>query len=326
MTHVRTKGRITNKLFFSPQTKHLPLSIKKQSNDCRKKILFIVNPSSGNASKDDCAMLLDQHLDHQLYDFQISYTQYAGHATELSHDAVKQSFDIVVAVGGDGTINEVASALVHTDTTLGIIPSGSGNGFASHIGISKNRIKAIQSLNNGKKLTIDSCTVNGQFYINVAGVGFDGYISNLIKGVSKRGKQLYFFKMLKAIISYSSKSYNISIDGKSNISGKYYCVAIANASMYGYQFHIAPQAKLTDGLLDIVLIKHAPIYKHLWSLMYFFQANTDKIKHLKNIKAKSVLITSTETIDYHRDGEGEQTNQSLDFRIIPNSLKVIINR
>lgn len=292
----------------------------------KKKILFIINPFSGTTKKESCASNIEKYLNLQVFIPTIIYTEYPNHAYEISKEASNNGMDIVVAVGGDGTINEVAKGLVHTNTILAIIPKGSGNGFSAHLKISKDEIKALETINNLNIQTIDTCTVNDQFFINVSGVGFDGYISNLIKNKSKRGMALYFFKMLKAVFNYKSEYYSINIDGKEFVKNKkYYCVAIANASIYGYQFHIAPQASLQDGLLDVVFIKEVSLIKQILSLPNYFTGNTNKINHITIVKAKSLEIKSDQQIDYHYDGEGNRINAILSYKINPMSLKVIAN-
>jgi len=290
-----------------------------------KKVLFIVNPFSGISKKKNFEKLVVEHFDTKKYQYQIVKTDYEGHAISLTQDAVAKAYYMVVAVGGDGTVNEVASSLAGSTTILGIVPSGSGNGFAGHLKLSKNIPKSIQILNEGKVMTIDSCHCNEKFYANVAGVGFDGYISNLIKGKSQRGSVLYAFQMMKAVLNYKPESYKVIIDGEVFAEDKFYCIAVANASTYGYNFQIAPQAELTDGLMDIVLIKNASAYKHLVSLRKYFTGKTKDIPHVTTLKAKTVEISSTSPILLHVDGEGGISDQPLSYKLSPLSLKVMID-
>ncbi len=288
----------------------------------KKKIVFIINPFSGVSQNNNLGDLIEKYLDYEKFEPILRYTEHAGHATDIALEAVKDNTDIVVAVGGDGTINEVATSLVHTNTALGIIPTGSGNGFARHLGISRKPMMAIKSLNTSSISIIDTCLANKKFYINISGVGFDGYISNLIRGKAQRGRILYAFNMLNAVLKYKSNNYKVKIEDSDALEGQFYTIAVANASIYGYQFHIAPNADLYDGLLDIVLVKDAPMYKHFMSIPNYFMGTTDKIKHIEIIQAKSLKISSTSKIDYHLDGEGEETLDEISFEVVPKSLKI----
>ena len=141
-------------------------------------IHFIINPISGTAKKHGLPKLFEQHINKDQFDWEIKYTQHAGHATDIAANAVKQGVDYVVAVGGDGTVNEIGSALVSASTKLGIIPLGSGNGLARHLGIPLNPKKALEQILTGNTVKIDACDVNGQPFFCTSGVGFDALVSH----------------------------------------------------------------------------------------------------------------------------------------------------
>jgi diacylglycerol kinase (ATP) len=161
--------------------------IKSSPTTPKKRIRFIVNPFSGISKKGKLSNQIKEHLDHDLFDYEIKNTQAAGHGTELAREAIKQNLDMVIAVGGDGSVNEVAAALIDSDTILGIIPAGSGNGFARHLGLSTKAVNAIQQLNHGKKIRIDTVKMNGRPFVNLAGLGFDGWVSYKLKKSKLRG-------------------------------------------------------------------------------------------------------------------------------------------
>jgi len=235
----------------------------------KKAIRFIINPISGVSKKGHLVDAIKKHLDHNIYELDIQWTEHAGHAKDLSLEAVKLSYDTVVAVGGDGSINEVASQLYKTPVNLGIISAGSGNGFAGNLGLKRNDVAtAIEVINKRNIQVIDSCSANGEFYINVSGLGFDGKVSYNVKQGNKRGFNMY----LKEVLKESSKDVffkaDIEIDGKS-FSGEYVNVVIANAAMYGYNFVVAPDADLQDGVMDIVMIKKTGVLNYFWNSYRF---------------------------------------------------------
>ena len=269
----------------------------------KKRVRFIVNPFSGTSQKGGFPNLVDTRLDKSLFSYEISYTEYAGHATVLAEEAVSNGVDIVVAVGGDGSVNEVAQALCFSDTVLGILPGGSGNGFAMHLGLGRNVGKAINVLNHGKIKTIDTCTINERFFINVAGIGFDARIAHLTKKDSKRGFLNYFKTSLREVKNFKMVSLDVQIDNE-HLSGDYALASIANATMFGYYFTIAPPAKLDDGMLDIILVKKASLFKYALSSFRLLNKTLDKSRSVIHKQGKNIKISLKDTDYYHVDGEG----------------------
>jgi len=202
----------------------------------KKKICFIINPFSGLSKKKNVPQYIDQYLDKDQFDYTIQFTERAGHATEIAAKAVEDNFQIVVAVGGDGSINEVAAALIGTEVQLGILPGGSGNGFAMHLGLGRNIKKAIQILNNAQPITIDTCLLNGRPFVNLAGTGFDALVAYKAKQSTLRGLYAYLkFSLLEAW-SYSMQSYTMIIDGQTVAQEEALVIEVANAQMFGYNF------------------------------------------------------------------------------------------
>lgn len=292
----------------------------------KKQIRFIVNPISGTKSKENLDKEVNEALDKNLFDFSIALTEGPKHAVELTRRAVNEKMDIVVAVGGDGTVNEVASALVNSETKLAVVPYGSGNGFAMHLGLGRNPQKALSFLNDTKELLIDSCKVNEHFYVNLAGVGFDARVAYELHKSKSRGFQAYFKNSVEQGIKYKNQGYKIQYDDNEISEDKFLSVTIANASMFGYNFTIAPNADLSDGVLDVVHIKDAPKYKYFANMHRFLNRSILKtpLTHLKF--AKKVTISSEDPIYFHVDGEGMITEEPLEFSIIPASLKVLVPR
>ena len=289
----------------------------------KKKIRFIINPFSGTSQKSNTPQLISKLLDHTKFEYEIVYTQYAGHAINLAKEGVQSKIDFVAAVGGDGSVNEVAQALVHSTTALIVIPGGSGNGFAMHVGLGRNIEKAIQYINAGKIIEIDTCQVNDRFFINVSGLGFDARIAYKTKQNSKRGFLPYFMTSVKESQKFKPQHLEINVDGKA-INGDYAAAVVANASMYGYHFTIAPQASMQDGIMDLMLVKKAPLLKYFLTTYRFLNRTLDKSKITETYRGKSISITMPDENYLHVDGEGYKTEKKLVFKIIPKSLKVLV--
>ncbi len=288
----------------------------------KETVTFIVNPFSGTTNKEDFDKIVKNHIDGNRYDFDIRYTESAGHATILAKEAVALQKDVVVAVGGDGTINEVAAGLVHTETALAIIPAGSGNGFALHLGMSKDHKAAIEQLNTASRSKVDTCLLNGQFFINVAGLGFDAQVAYHTKNDTKRGFWNYLKRTLQLSAKYKPEVLSLEIDGKT-IEGKYAAAVVANASKYGYIFTVAPFAKLNDGLLDIILFKDTFVPRYFLEAYRFVNNTVHKSSITESYTGRSIKIKSINKSYYHLDGEGFDKTTDFEIRVVPESLWVM---
>lgn len=288
----------------------------------KEKIVFLINPFSGTGHKDHIPELIDKHLDHSKYVSETILTEYAGHGAELANEKIKAGYDVIVAVGGDGTVNEIAGVVNESKACLGIIPGGSGNGFCTHLGISRNPIKAISSLNTGKKIIVDTCQLNDLFFLNVAGLGFDARIAYLTKANKKRGFLQYFLTSMRESRHFKPQYLDIFIDGKL-VSGYFTAAVAANASMYGYNFTVAPGAALNDGLLDVMLIKKAPLYQYFLQAYRFLNKTLHKSNLTETYRAKEIVMKSPIPIHCHVDGEGHDTSKEFKISINPQSLTII---
>lgn len=288
----------------------------------KAQIRFIVNPKSGTSRKKELHTLIEQHLDLDKYSYEYIETQYAGHARELAQEAVSSQMDIVVACGGDGTVNEIAGELINTNTKLAILPGGSGNGFAGHLGLSRKIIKSINILNQGQSTLIDSCKVNDQKFVNISGIGFDGLVSYRSKEGTRRGLWMYLSVSFKEMLRYDPPFIHVEINGQ-DYSGKYATVAVANASMYGYSFTLAPDASVMDGMFEIIMIKKTSLLNYLLNSYRFLNKTLHKSKHVITVRSNAITIKSDEAQFYHIDGEGFKSNTDLVFKILPKSLNVI---
>lgn len=197
-----------------------------------RKVLFVVNPISGTSDKNQILEYIEQTLNKDDIDWEIAKTQYAGHAIELTKDAAAKGYDTVVAIGGDGTVNEVARSLIHTNTSLGIIPCGSGNGLARHLEISQDYKRAVDIIQNGLVHTIDYGLVNNLPFFCTCGVGFDAFVSLKFASAGKRGLLTYLENTLVEGLRYKPETYEIE-DEEGSVKMKAFLIACANASQYG---------------------------------------------------------------------------------------------
>jgi diacylglycerol kinase (ATP) len=288
-----------------------------------KRIVFIVNPKAGTNMQARIRESVNQNLNHKKFEYGIWFTEYSGHATELGKKAIEEGYEIAVAVGGDGSINEVASALVGSEVILGIIPAGSGNGLAMHLGYGRNMDAAMKKLNRATEKTIDCGTLNGRPFFNVAGLGFDGMVSNLMKGTGKRGFFNYMLKSVEAGLKYTPKSHIIEVNGEI-LERKCFTISVANGPMYGYNFNIAPGAKLDDNQLEIVILKDAPRWQYFAYTPLMLNNKIYEAPFTEHISANSLIIRSKGKNLVHFDGEGMEIEGDLTFKVIHKALKILV--
>lgn len=288
----------------------------------KQKILFIINPISGGKKKNNFPKLIEQFLDKSQFEADSIFTQHVGHAIDLTQEAIQNDYDIIVAVGGDGTINEVAGQMIASDKILGIVPFGSGNGLARFLKIPLKPEKAIQLINTQQVKTIDTAELNGHRFVNMAGVGFDAHLSAVFAGNKGRGFSGYLKSGVKEIVTYKAKPYSIKIDGV-EYQNDAFTVSIANSSQYGNNVYISPKSSLIDGLLDVCII-HPISFPKLLVLSYqMLTAKTHQSKLVTIIRGKHIEITRKEPAAIHLDGEPLQEGTKLNIQIVPLSLKVI---
>ncbi|MGK7395610.1 MAG: diacylglycerol/lipid kinase family protein [Candidatus Cyclobacteriaceae bacterium M3_2C_046] len=290
--------------------------------DSQKNILFIINPIAGNRKHKDLTYQIENRLDPKVYNFQIAYSISRGHAPKI----VKKEFnnyDAFVAVGGDGTVNEIGSLLVNSSKILGIIPNGSGNGLARELKIPLNHLRAIETLNQFKIKTIDTGLVNDRPFFCTSGVGFDAHIGKLFAKSKTRGFQTYFKTVVMEFFNYHPLSYQVRFNGTSQDFSAF-AITIANAKQYGNNAYIAPQALINDGLLDYCLLKPFPRIQALNLGLRLFNKSIDKSPFIYTKKISEVEISCENADCYHLDGEHYALNSSLVFKTLPNSLKVLV--
>ena len=288
----------------------------------KKRIVFVVNPISGTQGKKAILKWIDERLDRSLYDYSIVKTEYAGHATQIAANAVTEKVDVVVAIGGDGTINEIARSLVHTDTALGIIPCGSGNGLARHLRIPMEPKAAIDVLNRGHELCIDYGKINNIPFFCTCGVGFDAFISLKFADSGKRGLLTYLENTLHESLTYQPETYEIENE-EGTMKYKAWLIACGNASQYGNDAYIAPQASLTDGLMDVTIMEPFTVLDVPSLSFQLFNKTIDQNSRVKTMRAKKIKIHRVNDGVMHFDGDPLMAGKELEVEIIPAGLRVI---
>lgn len=283
---------------------------------------FIINPSAG---KHKNLKTLEKDIKKLFPEGEIIYTKYAGHAKELALEAAQKNYDTVIAVGGDGTINEITQGLVNSETALGIIPCGSGNGFARLIKMPlKDSLKCLEIIKKGRTKKIDVGLANKEYFLNIAGLGFDAIVAQKFAKSKRRGKLPYFKIGLTEYFSYRATKCNLTFDDGTKTEISPLCLDFANGTQYGSNFYIAPQAKLDDGLLDMVILPQTNIFKMLFGFPNFFKDGLSPVKLTKTQKIKEVLVKQNNPFPYHIDGEPRESKDgTLKIKIQPKSLKII---
>src|SRR4030042_3884690 len=286
---------------------------------------FILNPVTGR-KKDPSfyAKLIYQFCREKKIEYIVWETERPGHSRIRAEEALKKGFQCVVAVGGDGTINEIARALLCTQVPLGIIPKGSGNGFAREFGIPLDPRQACETLLHSKAISIDVGKINEEHFFNVAGLGFDaqvGYAYNQAQKGGRRGRLPYFFLGIKEYFSYVPSAMNLSLGGKERRLTPF-LIAIANCKQYGIGVKIAPKAVVNDGFLNVSIVHQAPWYKYLWHLPKVFTGNFDQAPFLETVLTKEVTIAPEKEVPYHIDGELRFGGEDLVAKIEPSALTV----
>lgn len=290
----------------------------------KRRIVFIINPISGGKKKVDIPNAILTKIDHNKFDVDIRFTERAGHAQEISKQSVDEGIDIIVAVGGDGTINEVASEMIDSKSILGIIPRGSGNGLARHLGISRYVKKALGVINSTRTLKIDTASINGKAFISIAGVGFDAKVAELFANSKKRGFLTYFKIIAEKYATYRPKKYSITLDSGRTITTKALFISIANSNQFGYNTTIAPNAKLNDGKLDICIVKKPFLVEVPLIINLLLLRAIHLSPHVEIIPASKIIIVQSKNRKVNIDGEAVELGKELNIKVNPLSLNIII--
>ena len=289
-----------------------------------KNIAFIVNPISGTKTKNRVAKLIRELLDPQLFAPTLVVTEYAGHATQLAQQFALQEYYAVVAVGGDGTVNEVACGLLGSNTALGIIPNGSGNGFARHLDISTRMNRAIEMLNSSEVIHVDYGLVNDIPFFSTFGVGFDAVVAHDFAD-SSRGFKGYVQSIFKDLFQYKPESYHLEGEGI-DLTTTAFLINFANAGQWGYDAYIAPKASVQDGWLDVAVVTEFPMTAAAGLALSLFTKDIDENLHMNTLRAKEITLTRENEGAVHIDGTPTQMGKELHVKIVEDGLKVLAKK
>lgn len=289
----------------------------------KKKIMVIVNPISGIGKQKKIEKALQANLNHDLFDYEVRYTEFIHHGKDLAREGADRGMDGVIAVGGDGSVNDVITGLKGSDTRLGIIPCGSGNGLARCLQIPLIPSFAIRVINDWYEECIDTIEVNESHIVaSIAGVGFDAFIARLMKVAKTRGLPAYVNLIMREYLSYQSKDYHLVIDDK-ELDRNAWFITLANSNQFGFNFNVAPKAKLNDGLIDVSIVDKIPL-EHLPITGPLIYANHFELsQHVEMFKAHDIWIYGNVDKWVNIDGEGENCGTELHFVNHQSSLKII---
>jgi len=294
-----------------------------------KNIAFIINPISGTKetqnAKKKLPKLIMQTLDTDQWLPNIVFTEYAGHATELAYQYARMGFDAVVAVGGDGTVNEVARGLKGSKTAMGVIPMGSGNGFARHLNIPIRPQKALEMINHCEPISVDYGLANGHLFVSTCGTGFDAVIADHFAGSNKRGFMTYLRNILKDVFSYSSQTYHIVGDGL-DVTHKAFLITFANANQWGYEAIIAPRASVQDGKMDIMIMSSNAILGSASLALRLFAGNIDNSYFMDTLRAREITLEREEKAPFHIDGDPVEMEKDIHIQIVEDGLRVLVEK
>lgn len=291
----------------------------------KKRVLFIVNPVSGvnQSRKALLADIASAELDPHVFDWEIQFSDSAGHAKELSHAAAVAGVDIIAAVGGDGTVNQVVKGMIGSSSTMALIPAGSGNGLARHLKIPIDIVQSVQLIKAGETQLIDTVRLNDSLFVSIAGVGFDALVAKRFSKVSRRGFFSYFKIVTKEYHYYRPRKYRMIIDGKAFVRQALF-VSFANTNQFGYNTIISPDARIDDGLVDVCIVKKVPLLYAPRVVGLLLTRRIDNSGFVEIIRAKSVQLVRNKNKVVNVDGEPVKLHKELRIDVAPLSLRVIV--
>lgn len=289
----------------------------------KRHIVFIVNPKSGIERQKEISHAVDVHLDNTKYTHEIQFTQYAKHGITLAREAANNGAYAVVAVGGDGSVNDVVHGLAGTNAILGIIPKGSGNGMARTMGIPLTTEEAVKVISRGNTVAMDVGYANDRIFISNAGVAFDALISKKFAKSEKRGLAVYSWLVTKHLWLYKTWNFRIEADGQV-MNENAFMVNVANGTQFGYNFRIAPMASYTDGLLDLIIVRKFP--KILGGLIALraMTGTIHKSPYVRHLTAKEITISHPELKLMQTDGDAHECASSITFKIKAGAQRVVV--
>lgn len=291
----------------------------------KKRIAFIINPKSGTQSKGSIPDIIRKNLDLNQFEYSIYTTEKAGDGTKIATQCVDEKHFAVISVGGDGTMNEIAQSLVHSETALGIIPAGSGNGLARHLNIPVHITKAIQYLNHCEVIKIDYGLANERPFFCTCGTGFDAYISMVFAKSEKRGIITYLEKVVSSYRNYKLQTYHL-MGQQVDYENKALLITFANASQWGNNAYIAPQASVQDGLVDVSVLSNFPDIAIPGVLLQLFTKTIHKDLYVTTFRTNEISLLREAPGPFHIDGEPYEEGKEIKIKMIPDGLKVMVKK
>ena len=288
----------------------------------KRKIVFVYNPISGSHRLIPVIPIIEKFVNRDLYDFSIISTEHRGHATELARQYADKGYDAVIAVGGDGTVNEVGCGLIGRNTALGIIPCGSGNGLARHLGIPIDPFKAVKWLDKSIFTEIDYGMMEDHPFFCTCGVGFDAKVTDAFSKAGTRGVLTYMESILKEIATYHNETYKLSFDNSSETFEAFF-ITCANADQWGNNAFIAPTASLQDGLLDVIAAHPFNVIDAPLIAFQLFNKQIDRNPNVSVKKCQELTITRLSEGPAHYDGEPVVLGKEIHIKLIKEGLKVL---
>jgi diacylglycerol kinase (ATP) len=287
------------------------------------KYLFVLNPISGRRKRaKEVVDYISMTMSQSGHQFEFASTSGPGDATRIACDAVRQGIEIVVAAGGDGTVNEVASGLIHSESCLGVIPLGSGNGVARSLNIPLKLTSGLHFLMHPRITTIDIGKMNQRYFVGVCGVGYDAKIGQKFQEFGVRGPIPYFMIGAKEYFFYQSERVKLEFND-TKFEDDVLLVAIANTKQYGNGAIIAPDADPKDGLLDVCVIPKVPIFKAIYLTIKLFKGEINTTGSYLHHRCKSIhILTDSKNSIVHTDGEPHRIENNLQIDLIEKALKV----
>lgn len=302
----------------------------------RKRVLFILNPISGRVRKARVEQRIEGCVDTSRIRYSIQHTEYAGHAEDIARQAASEGYDVVVAVGGDGTVNEVGRGLVGTQTALGIIPCGSGNGLARHLMLPLSVSKAIEVINRSVIHRLDYGTINAHPFFCTCGMGFDAFISMKFASGSRRGAARYMQLVFQEVLKYKPQKYTLIFqpldekgmpltDNEVVKEHEAYVITCANASQYGNNAYIAPQASMSDGIMDVVVMQKFSAFDAPQMGFDMMNKTMDRSCKVTTYLTRKLTIRRATAGPIHFDGDPVEIGKELDIRLVEGGIRVVIN-
>ena len=290
-----------------------------------KKVIAIINPVSGAVSKKRMPALLNKYLSKEDFELEFVFSEYHGHAFELATRAVSAHADYVLAVGGDGTVNEIAKALIHSPAVLGIVPMGSGNGLARDLAISLDIRKALEVIVDGHVTAIDYCKANEHIFFCTCGVGFDALVSERFAEEKRRGLPAYMKNVITEYLKYEPDTYEITFENEV-LTKNAFLVTCANASQYGNNAFIAPHASMNDGMMDVVILLPFTPLDAGALVVQLFTRQMEKNPKTEYYRAKKITLKKKKPGIMHLDGEPVHMGESITIETFHKGLQVIVPR